>query len=142
MISTDSNIHIFEYLAKAVQGNNTLTIGGAGESDGLGMTVDNVCVVDTSSNLIKNGGFDTNLDYWTVSPGPNGEINSGQTYSDLLPPGNNVIELDFYQNENYSQTIQMPSEEFVSISFQYAARTKLGDKPISTNGMKVFWNGV
>ena len=44
MISTDSRIHIFEYLAKAVQGNNTLTIGGAGESDGLGMTVDIVSV--------------------------------------------------------------------------------------------------
>ena len=53
VISTDPDLHQFKFLAKAVQGSNTLLFIGAGKSDGLGMTVDNVNVHQTS-NIIKN----------------------------------------------------------------------------------------
>ena len=69
--------------------------------------------MQTGKNLIKNGGFDTNLNFWTISG--KREMNDGQVYSDVWPYNNYVIELDADKNVDYSQTIELESEEFVKI---------------------------
>ncbi len=59
---TDYNIHTFTAEVKAKAGENIINIAGTGNSDGYGMTIDNVRLIKATKNgevnLIKNGGFE------------------------------------------------------------------------------------
>ncbi len=55
------NIRFFSASVISVAGMNNLTISGEGTSDKFGLTIDNVCLVQSgrSSNLVVNGGFES-----------------------------------------------------------------------------------
>ena len=52
-----------------------------------------------------------------------------------------MTELDFYVNENYTQTFDL-QEGIVNVKFQYAARSWPQETALETNGMAIYWNGA
>ena len=116
----DDLIHTFKIPLTAVQGTNVLEIAGEGKSDGLGMTISKVSLVESQAgpNLVKNGDFADNLlkkFAWTTSkslPGweiPNQiEQGYGRVYNANW--GNTVvIELDSSQNDILRQKVDLKS---------------------------------
>ena len=106
VVPGDHKVHWKNIQVDSVAGENTLRFEGAGESDGFGLTIDNVRLVKTGTtkNIVVNGDFQKpNVGRsWKIVdeiPGWKGkgiEVGSGRIYNSGWKT--QVIELDGKKN--------------------------------------------
>lgn len=60
IIPKNHNVHTQKANVEVIAGENKLDLAGAGKSDKLGLTIDNVKLVEvgTTNNIVVNGGFE------------------------------------------------------------------------------------
>jgi hypothetical protein len=115
LVPKDFAIKSFAVTVIAASGINNLTISGAGTSDGLGLTIDNVALVKVgaSANLVINGGFENpnTASWWQIYPGVAGwtstemEIGFGTIYNAAWT--SQVCELDGNKNNSIFQLFSL-----------------------------------
>ena len=73
---SDFNVHTFTQTVIPIAGTNTLSFIGAGTSDRIGLSIDNVQLIrsGTNNNVVVNGGFERPAQHegWNVYPGIEG----------------------------------------------------------------------
>jgi lysophospholipase L1-like esterase len=136
---------------------DTLTIREVASqgTDGWGAMLDDfsLTVTDASPpNLLVNGSFEqpvvsagasSNFDAvtgWTAITG--GKIEIWNAHKGVVASnGVNFLELDYFSaRDGFSQTVQTAAGETYELSFDL--RTRLPERPSTTQGIEVVWNGV
>lgn len=165
IVPSNYNVVSLSFPLTAAVGLNRLQFEGAGVSDGQGITIDNVKLIQSGSksNLLVNGDFEDpaltqdwtlfqNLPGWT---GKNIELGGGKkNYNPNWT--SQVIELDSYNNTQVTQTIYfdqnfnafvksveinptLPPTLTYTLEFDYAAKVRSGYDVKSSRAV-VIWN--